>query len=544
MELEKADIGGEIISILTRGMYADPRDSLREYIQNAIDADAKNIFIKIRKNQIVIEDDGTGMDLPIMRKAIRLGVSDKNPKDNVGFFGIGIYSAFHLCDKLDIYSKVENKTPNYLSFDFKKMREILEEQKELRINKKLNDNTLVALQELMEKNINLGKIGIDLYSRAGTRVEMININADFFKTLTKYEEVAEYIEQTVPLPFNPEFRWGKKIEDKIQDICAKQNAVFKLINLNLQINDQSSYLFRPYKDDNFEAEPLKPLFYELKDDEIFFGVAWGCMNETRATIKNKELRGFIIKRQGFSIGKREQIVKYFGRSTFFNRYIGEFIVVHPLLLPNAPRNDFEFSALRIAFYSCLRTIANKFNEKANEHQEYTKSEEELNAAIDYLKATKAQFNYHIDNADKLLEILFEIKEKIKSLQGRKKRDAIKKERLEDYNLVINQLIKIDKEISDIINSKTKKNSKSKIKTDANIIKEIKKIPDKSKVSEEMIYKSLIEIIESLGININIEVVKILQLIDEQFIQTSVNTDLEYILLLKNLKQKMEEILED
>jgi len=35
MKLSKFDIGAEIISILTKGMYQDPRDALREYIQNA-----------------------------------------------------------------------------------------------------------------------------------------------------------------------------------------------------------------------------------------------------------------------------------------------------------------------------------------------------------------------------------------------------------------------------------------------------------------------------------------------------------------------------
>ncbi|MEK7396829.1 MAG: ATP-binding protein, partial [Candidatus Poribacteria bacterium] len=76
-KLKKSDFGGDIISILTKGMYADPKDALREYIQNGVDAGAKNISIKIRQNSIVIDDDGRGMDHEIMRKAIRLGISNK-----------------------------------------------------------------------------------------------------------------------------------------------------------------------------------------------------------------------------------------------------------------------------------------------------------------------------------------------------------------------------------------------------------------------------------------------------------------------------------
>jgi len=35
------DIGAELLPVITRGLYRDPLDALREYIQNAIDAKAK-----------------------------------------------------------------------------------------------------------------------------------------------------------------------------------------------------------------------------------------------------------------------------------------------------------------------------------------------------------------------------------------------------------------------------------------------------------------------------------------------------------------------
>src|SRR3989344_8778519 len=120
--LKKTDIGAEIISILTKGIYLDTRDALREYIQNGVDARAKNISIKIRHDSIVVQDDGSGMTHDIMRRAVRLGVSDKNPSKNVGFMGIGIYSAFHLCSQLIIYSRASDEGPNKLSFDFQAMR--------------------------------------------------------------------------------------------------------------------------------------------------------------------------------------------------------------------------------------------------------------------------------------------------------------------------------------------------------------------------------------------------------------------------------------
>ncbi len=124
MRLSKFDIGAEIISILTKGMYQDPRDALREYIQNSVDANAKNINVKIRQNSIVVDDDGFGMSHKILRKALRIGVSDKKPGKDVGFMGIGIYSAYHLCDTLIIYSKATDNLPCRLQMDFKGMKKV------------------------------------------------------------------------------------------------------------------------------------------------------------------------------------------------------------------------------------------------------------------------------------------------------------------------------------------------------------------------------------------------------------------------------------
>ena len=109
----KEDIGGEILPILTTGLYKNVFDAIREYIQNAIDAESRQIEIIIDPDTVTISDDGLGMSFDEARKAIKLGVSEKNPLENVGFRGIGVYSAFNLCNHLDIYtrSELEDLTP-------------------------------------------------------------------------------------------------------------------------------------------------------------------------------------------------------------------------------------------------------------------------------------------------------------------------------------------------------------------------------------------------------------------------------------------------
>ena len=191
VKITRHDIGAEILSILTRGMYIDPRDALREYVQNGIDAEAKNIDIKVRGSSIVVQDDGAGMDEVTMKKAIRVGISDKNPNIDVGFRGIGIYSSFHLCDILKIFSRPKRASNAYLlSFDFKAMRSVLQEQQEARLAGTLSGDGLMDLQSILEKHIDFEVLAKYEMSKTGTRVEMQSLDPSFFKSLLVDSEMA------------------------------------------------------------------------------------------------------------------------------------------------------------------------------------------------------------------------------------------------------------------------------------------------------------------------------------------------------------------
>ncbi|GAH79049.1 unnamed protein product, partial [marine sediment metagenome] len=251
---------------------------------------------------------------------------------------------------------------------------------------------------------------------------------NFSKELTKFENVAEYLRQVVPLHFDPEkFKWAKKMENKISEICKEHKAEFKLVVLILQIGSRREKLYRPYSDDCFHGEPLEPHFEEVKGKTDFFGVAWGCLNPARKKISNKELRGFLIKKQGFAIGKRINVSKYFVRTTYFDRYIGEIIVVHPELLPNAPRTDFEISSLRALFHEALTSVAGKYNEIADEHQEFTKAEDKLDESISELKKIEANISFYAENIDELVDILVNVRKIHNEIASRLKNKKFRKE---------------------------------------------------------------------------------------------------------------------
>lgn len=545
IKITKHHIGGELISILTRGMYSDPRDTLREYIQNGVDAGAETVDIKIRGDSIVVEDDGSGMDKQTMLNAIRVGISDKNPKACIGFRGIGIYSSFHLCDQLHIYSKAKKDTPHMLIFDFKGMRDILHQQQAARIKGALDGDELVDLQSLLEKYIQFKSIAVDIFSKEnGTRVEMLNLDPGFFKSLSKFDEVAEYLRQVVPLHFNAEkFDWAEQIETAISKICKEHRAEFNLINLTLQVDARIEKLYRPYTNELFEDEPLKPLFTLIKNSNSFFGVAWGCLNSTRNKINNRELRGFLIKKQGFAIGKRSDVAKYFGRTTYFDRYIGEIIIVYKDLLPNAARTDFEISSLRALFYESLTGAATFYNDYADDYQEFTKGDDELDKAVKELKGLEANISFQSENFEQLIEAIVKIRGIREQIRGRLKRNALREQRKKEARNVLKSAESLEKEIQNFINRtergvKTEKGISPEIKS----LERIKKLPEIKPKKERRLPENLTEVFSMLGISISEEAKKALEVIDEKFIQSSAGSKSEYLLAMRNLKEELEDII--
>jgi len=544
MLIKKSDIGGEIISILTRGMYLDPKDALREYVQNGVDAGATSISIRIRQDTIVVIDNGTGMDKTCMRSALRVGISDKNLSQSVGFMGIGIYSSFHLCDELNIYSKSKGESPNILTFKFKEMRGELEKQRELRYTAHFDTKKLIALQDLLEKNIFLEELKNDDFPKIGTRVEMIGIEPTFFQTLTKFNEVSEYLEKVIPLPFSPKFTYGKEIQNNIQQICKNNNHNFSLVNLELQINEEKKTLYRPYVDDFFEPSPLPPKFITLKSKSEFFGIAWGCLNSSKNSIKNLN-RGFIIKKHGFSIGNREDLLTYFVRQIYYNRYIGEIIVVHPKLLPNASRSEFEYSPLRIDFQNILKQMAIEYNQYADTYQEELKASEKLDEAIRFLKESRSQYEFYLDNLDHLLILFWNSKEFSKTIKTRKSKNRYNGSDLQRADEVIKQLDALAKEIKEIIEQKKNKSKKSAAhKSESEIASDVSLIPEESDSSSIQEFDSLLQLIESLGLELNKELKALFELIDENYIRVSSDDKDDYINKLLKLKNDFEEMIEE
>ncbi len=555
MKLSRFDIGAEIISILTKGIYPDPRDAVREYIQNAIDANATKVGVNVGQDYVSVIDDGDGMDYDTMRRAIRLGVSDKQPGKDVGFMGIGIYSSFHLCNMLEIYSKTKNNNPSKLAINFEEMRLELDGQKSKRLQGASSDE-LMGLQSLLESCLKLTEITEEDYPNIGTTVELTGLNPILSDSLLDFEKLKQYLQDAVPLHFDPNFKYGKKIEQKIEDICKKHDAKFEIIDLKLTISGKSESLFRPYTDNIFNNGAGQEPHYEIIGHQRkFIGIAWGVLNSERRAILNKLLRGFILKKQGFAIGNRSSLIKYFapgGKATapHFNRHTGEIIIINPKLLPNASRSWLYPSNLQKKFEIELEKVADKYNKNSENFQRYSKGIDIIKQSTSELKSILGQQFEYEKNVSKLVKFMthlrlveYNTKRVInaKYLASNDEKTKQAKDLLQSTKATIKSIQESLNELALIKESESKVRKSNSSSNKIKIAAKIKDIPTDN--INEKYYENLEGILRDLDVEIPQIAIDIFRMIDSDFLVEMSKTKADYQNMLQTIKQKILDLIE-
>lgn len=167
----------ELISFLGKTIYR-PENVLVELCANSYDADASIVEISTKgeSEQILIKDDGCGMDMEDLDELVTIAKSKKRkmvengettPKFHrglLGSFGIGMISFFALGDFVRIFTLKEGKKPLFLE-----IKKIFDENKKLQ-NIKISDP--IESDEYKQHLLNSGY---------GTTIEINNNKVDFIK---------------------------------------------------------------------------------------------------------------------------------------------------------------------------------------------------------------------------------------------------------------------------------------------------------------------------------------------------------------------------
>ena len=104
--------------IITIGekLYTESIELIRELVNNAYDADATEVKITLTPESIMVEDNGTGMDLEGLKQYFNIGSPEKRVhtrstklgRDRIGQFGIGKFATLSACETFEVYTQCQN----------------------------------------------------------------------------------------------------------------------------------------------------------------------------------------------------------------------------------------------------------------------------------------------------------------------------------------------------------------------------------------------------------------------------------------------------
>jgi hypothetical protein len=94
-------------------LYSESIDLIRELVNNAYDADATEVNIKMTNEFIEVRDNGTGMDREGLQQYFNIGSPEKVLKsisllfhrDRIGQFGIGKFASLSACECFEIHTQ-------------------------------------------------------------------------------------------------------------------------------------------------------------------------------------------------------------------------------------------------------------------------------------------------------------------------------------------------------------------------------------------------------------------------------------------------------
>ncbi len=456
-------VGKDVLELLSGAMYVNPLVIFREYIQNSADAideaiNARSLkekegFIEIvldRENRsIKLIDNGAGLENKEFAKRLAaFGASKKRGTSARGFRGVGRLSGFGYCRELIFRSRSSgDKLVYQLSWDGQKFKQILNDK-----------NYSGDLNDVVKEVTEISMFPSDSYPEHFFEVELKGVIRCKNDLLLNEAEVRSYLEQVTPLPFNPDFKYAREIQDKLDSYGVGKNYTIYLQDIH-QSSDNGKEIpmpiYRPFSDSFYISDSLVDefkgiQFFDLEglDGEIVaFG--WILDHGYHGAFSNQnKLKGLRTRVGNIQVGNNEILSDIFTQTRFNSWSIGEFHIISKRICPNGRRDNFEQNAhylnLRSQLAPICKDIAKTCHSKSAIRNNIKRFECELGKTKDGLKMLnqtyvnkqlKSTLRERVEEALQILDYILESKELGKSA---KKSLAIKLGRIRNkYNAQIN-----------------------------------------------------------------------------------------------------------
>ena len=340
-------IGSDILGFLSSAMYVEPITIYREYVQNAADAvdEARShgiltpeepgrldISIDARDRSIRIKDNGCGIPAePFSRRLLALGGSEKRGTSARGFRGVGRLAGLAYAREVIFRSSAPGEAV---------ISEVRWNCLELKAALTAHDYVESAA-ELIRSVTSLEQDKSTDVDEHFFEVELKGVVRLGKDHLASPGAVAAYLSQVAPVPFAPNFRYGREITTALSQHIDTGTLL-------IRVNDAPEPIYRPHRD-QITCDDKREVSFESMDvielpgvDGNVAAVAWILHHEYEGALPVGTLvKGLRLRSGNIQVGGHALLKDIFSETRFNAWTVGEVHVLDRRIVPNGRRDQFE-----------------------------------------------------------------------------------------------------------------------------------------------------------------------------------------------------------
>ena len=331
-------VGGDILGLITCGMYETPLAALREYIQNAADAYASigvsdgkvEVHVDPANMSFTVTDQGPGMTAPeALRALLPIARSEKAMERDRGFRGIGRLSglAFAECVTFVTRAKGDREATSVTWHGAEFKRSIAQGK---------------AAPEVIEQSVTCSSIEAEDRPESFFEVKVTGVARHAASQILNRDKVRQYVSEVCPVPFGEASSYG----DDIRRLIAARE---RFCELQIYLNADAKRVTRCFSDSFKVSEAREDTCGRLEvldipsiDGSRSAAVGWIAHSSYFGAIhKTAGIRGIRVRVGNIQIGSESSFDPLFEEERFNRWCIGEVHILDRRIIPNARRDYFE-----------------------------------------------------------------------------------------------------------------------------------------------------------------------------------------------------------
>lgn len=373
-------VGGDLLRLITAGMYDSPIVLYREYLQNAADSIASqgsgNVYVLIDRiqSQVVIRDDGTGLSpREAARRLIDVGRSCKDRALDRGFRGVGRLSALAFADTVQFTTRTCAAEPvTEVTWSGRTLRDA--------------DLAQVDVTTAIERCTTTRQLVHGDWPERFFQVNVDRIHRHAASTLLNEDAVRRYIGEVCPVPMAKAFPLAGQIREFL-------TSHTDYLMLDVWVNNDADRVTRPFGETIPLTEKYGAAFERLEtrviptlDGNEPAAVVWLAHTPYAGSIpRGVGVRGLRARMGNIQIGSDRIFEHLFLEPRFNGWCVGEVHILDRRIVPNGRRDYFEPSPHQRHLENHVGAIAHEVSSRCRRASSQRNKLRHVSRAIDRLK---------------------------------------------------------------------------------------------------------------------------------------------------------------